>query len=143
MTMITVHWQKCIKNSLWCPFNEKLLNDGRLEARLGDYSAGISGIYIIWTGTDNNNRTVLKVGSGIIRDKLAADLKNPDIQAHQPTRLYVTWASTLSAIGPEKIQKGIEKFLEIVFKPKLVEYLPDVDLVMVNLPRWNKSEPPL
>ena len=142
MTMMTVYWQRCIKNSLWCPFNEKLLNDGRLEARLGDYSAGISGVYIIWTGTDNN-RTVLKVGSGIIKDKLAADLKNPDIQAHKSTRLYVTWASTLSAIGSEKIQKGIEKFLEIVFKPKLVEYLPDVDLVMVNLPRWRKSVPPL
>ena len=142
MTMITIHWQKCIKNSLWCPFNEKLLNDGRLEARLGDYSAGISGVYIIWTGTDNN-RTVLKVGSGIIKDKLAADLKNPDIQAHTPTRLYVTWGSTLSTIGPEKIQKGIEKFLEIVFKPKLMEHSPDVDLVMVNLPRWNKPMPPL
>ena len=142
MTMMTVHWQKCIKNSLWCQFNEKLLNDGRLEARLGDYSVGISGVYIIWTGTDNN-RTVLKVGSGIIKDKLAADLKNPDIQAHKPTRLYVTWASTLSAIGSEKIQKGMEKFLEIVFKPKLVEYLPDVDLVMINLPRWRKSVPPL
>lgn len=142
MTMITVHWQKCIKNSLWCQFNEKLLNDGRLDARLGDYSVGISGVYIIWTGTDTN-RTVLKVGSGIIKDKLAADLKNPDIQAHKPTRLYVTWASTLSAIGSEKIQKGMEKFLEIVFKPKVVEYLPDVDLVMVNLPRWRKSVPPL
>ena len=142
MTMMTVHWQKCIKNSLWCQFNEKLLNDGRLEARLGDYSVGISGVYIIWTGTDNN-RTVLKVGSGIIKDKLAADLKNPDIQAHKPTRLYVTWASTLSAIGSEKIQKGMEKFLEIVFKPKLVEYSPEVDLVMINLPRWRKSVPPL
>ena len=142
MTMITVHWQKCIKNSLWCPFNEKLLNDGRLEARLGDYSAGISGVYIIWTGTDNN-RTVLKVGSGIIKDQLAADLKNPEIQAHKPARLYVTWSSTLSTIGPEKIQKGIEKFLGVVFKPKLAEHLPDVDLVMVNLPRWNKGVPPL
>ena len=142
MTMVTLRWQRCIKNSLWCQFNEKLLNDGRLETRLGDYSVGISGVYIIWTGTDNN-RTVLKVGSGIIKDKLAADLKNPDIQAHKPTRLYVTWASTLSAIGSEKIQKGMEKFLEIVFKPKLVEGLPDVDLVMVNLPRWNKPVPPL
>ena len=142
MTMITVHWQKCIKNSLWCPFNEKLLNDGRLEARLGDYSAGISGVYIIWTGTDNN-RTVLKVGSGIIKDKLAADLKDLEIQAHKPARLYVTWGSTLSTIGPEKIQKGIEKFLGVVFKPKLKENLPDVDLVMVNLPRWNKPVPPL
>lgn len=141
MTMITVHWQKCLKNSLWCPFNEKLLNDGRLEARLGDYSAGISGVYIIWTGIDNH--TVLKVGSGIIKDKLAAHLKDPEIQAYRPTRLYVTWASTLSVIGPEKIQKGIERFLEIVFKPKLVENLPDVDFVIVNLPRWHKSVPPL
>ena len=124
------------------PFNEKLLNDGRLEARLGDYSAGISGVYIIWTGTDNN-RTVLKVGSGIIKDKLAVHLKDPEIQAYKPTRLYVTWGSTLSAIGPEKIQKGIEKFLEIVFKPKLMGHSPDADLVMVNLPRWNKPEPPL
>lgn len=142
MTMITVHWQKCLKNSLWCPFNEKLLNDGRLEARLGDYSAGISGVYIIWTGTDNN-RTVLKVGSGIIKDKLAVHLKDPEIQAYQPTRLYVTWGSTVSTIGPQEIQKGIEKFLEIVFKPKLGADSPDVDLVMVNLPRWNKPMPPL
>ena len=142
MTMMTVHWQRCIKNSLWCQLNEKLLNDGRLEVRLGDYSVGVSGVYIIWTGTDNNH-TVLKVGSGIIKDKLAADLKNPEIQTHKPTRLYVTWASTLSAIGSEKIQKGMEKFLEIVFKPKLVEYSPEVDLVMINLPRWRKSVPPL
>ena len=142
MTMLTVHWQKCIKNSLWCQFNEKLLSDGRLEARLGDYSVGINGVYIIWTWIDNN-RTILKVGSGIIKDKLAADLKNPDIQAHKPTRLYVTWASTLSAIGSQEIQKGIQKFLETVFKPKLVENASDSDFVIVNLPRWNKPEPPL
>ena len=141
MTMITVQWQRCLKNSLWCQFNEKLLSNGRFETRLGDHSVNISGIYIIWTGIDN--RTVLKVGSGIIKDKLEAHLRDPEIQAYKPTRLYVTWASTLSVIGAEKIQKGVEKFLDIVFKPKLVEHLPDVDLVMVNLPRWNKPVPPL
>ena len=141
MTMITLCWQRCIKNSLWCQFNEKLLNDGRLETRLGDYSIGISGVYIIWTGIED--RTVLKVGSGIIKDKLAAHLRDPEIQTYQPTRLYVTWASTLSVIGPEEIQKGIEKFLEVVFKPKLMEGLPDIDLVLVNLPRWNRPTPPL
>jgi len=140
--MIKLRWQKCIKNSLWCQFNEKLLKDDRLKARLGDRSVGISGVYIIWTEIDNN-RIVIKVGSGIIRDKLSADLKNPEIQAYKPTRLYVTWASTLSAIGPEEIQKGIEKFLETVFKPKLVENLSDVDLILVNLPRWDKPVPPL
>lgn len=141
MTMITVQWQRCLKNSLWCQFNEKLLSNGRFETRLGDRSVNISGIYIIWTGIDN--RTVLKVGSGIIKDKLEAHLRDPEIQAYKPTRLYVTWASTLSVIGAEEIQKGVEKFLDIVFKPKLVEHLPDVDLVMVNLPRWNKPVPPL
>ena len=85
----------------------------------------------------------MKVGSGIIKDKLAVDLRDPEIQAYRPTRLYVTWASTVSVIGPEKTQKGIEKFLEVVFKPKLMEDLPDIDLVMVNLPRWNKPTPPL
>ena len=141
MTMITVQWQRCLKNSLWCQFNEKLLSNGRFETRLGDHSVNISGIYIIWTGIDN--RTVLKVGSGIIKDKLEAHLRDPEIQAYEPTRLYVTWASTLSVIGVEEIQKGVEKFLDIVFKPKLAEHLPDVDLVMVNLPRWNKAVPPL
>lgn len=141
MTMITVQWQRCLKNSLWCQFNEKLLSNGRFETRLGDHSVNISGIYIIWTGI--GDRTVLKVGSGIIKDKLEEHLRDPEIQAYKPTRLYVTWASTLSVIGSEEIQKGVEKFLDIVFKPKLAEHLPDVDLVMVNLPRWNKAVPPL
>lgn len=141
MTMITVQWQRCLKNSLWCQFNEKLLSNGRFETRFGDHSVSISGVYILWTGIDN--RTVLKVGSGIIKDKLEAHLRDPEIQAYKPTRLYVTWASTLSVIGAEEIQKGVEKFLDIVFKPKLAEHLPDVDLVMVNLPRWNKPVPPL
>ena len=141
MTMVMLRWQRCIKNSLWCQFNDRLLNDGRLETRLGDYSVGISGVYIIWTGIED--RIVLKVGSGIIKDKLTSDLRDPEIQAHKPARLYVTWASTLSVVGPEEIQKGIEKFLGVVFKPKLAENLPDVDLVMVNLPRWDKPEPPL
>ena len=139
MTMITVQWQRCLKNSLWCQFNEKLLSNGRFETRLGDHSVNISGIYIIWTGI--GNRTVLKVGSGIIKDKLEAHLRDPEIQAYKPTRLYVTWASTLSVIGAEEIQKGVEKFLDIVFKPKLTEHLPDVDLVMVNLPWCNKPAP--
>ena len=141
MTMITVQWQRCLKNSLWCQFNEKLLSNGRFETRLGDHSVNVSGIYIIWTGI--GDRTVLKVGSGIIKDKLEEHLRDLEIQAYKPTRLYVTWASTLSVIGSEEIQKGVEKFLDIVFKPKLAEHLPDVDLVMVNLPRWNKAVPPL
>lgn len=141
MTMITVQWQRCLKNSLWCQFNEKLLSNGRFETRLGDHSVSISGVYILWTGIDN--RTVLKVGSGIIKDKLEAHLRDLEVQAYKPTKLYVTWASTLTVIGAKEIQKGVEKFLDIVFKPKLAEHLPDVDLVMVNLPRWNKSVPPL
>lgn len=140
--MITLHWQKCIKNSLWCQFNEKLLNDNRLVTGFGDHSVDVSGVYIIWTGIDND-RTVLKVGSGIVKDKLAEHLNDPEIQVYKPTRLYVTWASVLSVIRPEEVQTGIEKFLGIVFKPKLAESLSDVDPIVANLPQWDKSMPPL
>ena len=142
MTMIELHWQRCIKNSLWCQFNARLLNDSRLETRLGDYSIGISGVYIIWTEAEN--RTILKVGSGIIKDKLATHLRDPEVQAYKSTPLYATWASTLSVVNqPEETQKGIEKFLGIAFKPKLAEPLPDVDPILVNLPQWDKPVPPL
>ena len=146
MTMITLHWQKCIKNSLWCQFNPKLLSNGRFETRLGDHSVDITGVYIIWTG--NDDRTVLKVGRGIIKNKLVAHLRDPEVQAYQPTRLYTTWASTVSLKnGPENTQesvdKGIEKFLGIAFRPKLMECLPDVDPIMVNLPWMGKPVPPL
>ena len=141
MTLITLHWQKCIKNSLWCQFNDKLLNDSRLGTRLGDHSTSINGVYIIWTGIDN--RTVLKVGNGIIKDALAAHLKDPEILSYTPTRLYATWASTVPVSGLGDVQQRVEKFLSIVFKPKLVEHLPDVDPILVNLPRWNKPVPPL
>ena len=83
MTMITLHWQKCIKNSLWCQCNEKLLNDGRLESRLGDHSVGISGVYVLWTGIDN--RTVLKVGSGLSKinwQHISETLKFKPINLH-------------------------------------------------------------
>ena len=142
MTMITLHWQRCIKNSLWCQFSERLLNNSRLETRFGDYSIGISGVYIIWT--EAKHRTILKVGSGIIKDKLAIHLRDPEVQAYNhSTPLYVTWASTLSVNQPEAAQKGIEKFLGIAFKPKLAERLPDVDPILVNLPKWDKPVPPL
>ena len=141
MAAVTLHWQKCIKHSLWCQLDTRLLS----EARLGDRNVGMRGVYIIWTGI--KGITVLKVGSGTIKEQLAADLRDPEIYAYRPTRLYATWASTSTVHRPEEtqetIEQGIVKFLNVVFKPKLREQLPDVAPIIVNLPQWKKPVPPL
>ena len=143
--MITLQWQRCIKNALWCQFNARLLEDRRFQTYLGEQRIGSTGVYIIWTGIDD--LTVLKIGSGILKEELAAHLIDPEIQAYKSTRLYVTWASTLSVNSQtdmrENIEDGIVKFLGVVFKPKLVERLPEVEPVIVNLPIWNQPVPPL
>ena len=137
----TLQWQKCIKNFLWCQLNSRLLNDSRLEICLGVESIKTSGVYIIWTGIDK--RTILKVGSGIIKDRFEAYLRDPEVQTYKSTRLYVTWASTVSAYKPEDTQKGIEKFLGMILNPQLKGRLPDVDPIVVNLPLWDEPVPPL
>lgn len=88
MELMTIHWQKCnnyISLGSWCRLNSDLLDDPRLEISLGrnlygfDTRIGITGVYIIWAGIDN--RTILKVGSGIIKDRLRAHLNDPKVQA--------------------------------------------------------------
>lgn len=143
--MITLQWQKCIKTAVWCQFNTQLLKDRRFQTYLGERKLGIRGVYIIWTGI--GNLTVLKVGYGVIKDQFAAHLQDPEIHAHKPTRLYATWAPILSvnqeAEAHPDVEAGIVKFLGIVFKPTLIDKLPEVDPVIVNLPSWRKPVPPL
>ena len=141
MAVVTLHWQKCITHSLWCQLDARLLSD----ARLGDRSVDMRGVYIIWTGL--KDITVLKVGSGTIKEQLAAHLSDPEIYVYRPTRLYATWASTSAIHSPEdtqeRIEQGIVQFLNTIFKPKLREQLPDVAPIIVNLPHWKKPVPPL
>lgn len=152
MEMMNVHWQKCGNFPFlgWCQFNSDLLEDSRLESRLetpfGVLRTDIVGVYIIWAGI--RDRAILKVGSGIIKDRLRAHLRDPEIQAYKYRGLYATWASTTPFFKSDgkldNKKRGIEKFLGIWLNPKLTKRLPNnVDAIWVNLPEWDPPVSPL
>ena len=144
MNTMNVNWQKCLYNLFWCRLDSELLNDPRLELRLqtrfGLLRTDIVGVYIIWAGIDN--RTILKVGSGIIKQRLGKHLKDPKVQAYRSKGLYATWAYIAPAFKIdgtlENRAEGVERFVGGLLKPVLAERFPKkVDPIMVNLPMWD------
>lgn len=82
------------------------------------------GVYVIWkTGQPG---PVVRVGQGIIKDRLIAHRSDPQIIAHQP--LFVTWASVSAAQAD-----GIERFLADHYKPLVGAAFPDALPIPVNL----------
>lgn len=150
METMTIQWQKCNDFPFlgrWCSIDSDILNDPRLVMRLGsdfygrDVSIGITGVYIIWAGM--SNRTILKVGSGTIKNRFEEHLNDPKIQAYKHRGLYATWASFLFVDQAVNKQRGVERFLGNFLKPVLGERFPaNVDPIWVNLPAWDEPENP-
>ncbi len=89
----------------------------------------LKGIYIIWqryVSTAN----VVKVGQGVIRDRLQLHRNDEKIQAYNAEGLSVTWAqvNTLQC-------DSVERFLGDIYSPKVAQRFPDVVPLNVNLPR--------
>ncbi len=116
--MLTVNWMKCGNTPNWCPFDT--LNLASITAKLG--------VYIIWHA-GNPSRTV-KVGQGIIADRLAAHRLDPTITRHRANgSLYVTWA------GLQASQlDGVECYLGNQLSPLVGDRFPARVPIPVNLP---------
>ena len=161
MESMTIHWQKCnnyLSWGSWCRLDSDLLDDPRLEIRLGrnlygfDTRIGITGVYIIWAGI-GDNRAILKVGSGIIKDRLRAHLNDPKVQSYEHKGLYATWATlplsdrSLNPFRPpfKDRMRGAERFLSIILAPVLLgERFPaNVEMIAVNPPEWDEPVDPL
>ena len=143
MKTMTVQWQKCRYHLFWCRLDSELLDDPRLEFRLqthfGIHRFDVIGVYIIWAGIDN--RTILKVGSGFIKQRLGEHLRDPKVQAYRSKGLYATWARITPSLKIDGTlddrAEGVERFLGWWLKPVLAERFPKkVDPIMVNLPMW-------
>lgn len=111
-------WNKC-KGDVWC----NLLNVDLAHAHFDN----MEGVYIIWHGS--HNPSTVRVGQGVIRERLAAHRQDPDILAYQNFTLYVTWASV-----PQTQRDGVEKYLGETLNPKVGARLPNVFSIEVNLP---------
>lgn len=115
---MNIQWNKC-ENDQWCPLNTVNLQHSHFD--------NMEGVYIIWHGGENP--ATVRVGQGIIRDRLAAHRNDPDIQKYSNLSLYATWASVTITY-----RDGVEAFLIQKLNPKVGERFPNRIPIEVNLP---------
>jgi len=82
----------------------------------------LRGVYIIWSGDQ-----VVRLGSGVIRDKLTEHIKTPEITRFR--NLKVTWACVNG-----NHMEGIETYLFKSLNPLLGEYFSNRKSIPVNFP---------
>ena len=95
------------------------------------------GVYIIlyfsyWYITASNTLTIVYVGQGNIRERIAAHRLDSRIQNYSNYTLYVTWAQVY--LEPDRL--GIEKYLHDKFNPLEGEPPPGVNPIRANTP-WD------
>ena len=115
-----VSWVKCGNGGNWCP-----LETLDLET-VGD----VRGVYIIWH--EGNPGRVVRVGQGIIKDRLSAHRNDSGITLYSVHgTLRVTWASV-----PLNQRDGVERYLAETWHPLVGAAFPDALPIAVNSP-WS------
>ncbi len=115
---MTLSWIKCTGNK-WCPLDTVDLDHPHFE--------GLEGVYIIWHG--GPKAATVRVGQGVIRDRLRAHRSDTAIQAFSEQGLYVTWA----AVGAGD-RDGVETYLASRLNPLVGDRFPLRIPIEVNLP---------
>jgi len=87
----------------------------------------MEGVYIIWHA--GPNPATVRVGQGVIKDRLSFHRNDPEILAYKNFGLFATWAS----VSNENCD-GVERYLAESLKPKVGTQFPDVYPIEVNLP---------
>ena len=112
-----IDWCKCILQSR-CRL--KLINLNN------EYFDDLIGVYVIWSG--NDEKKIVSIGQGKIRDKLIEMQINKKVQSYGPD-LFVTWAAV-----PKAALEGVEAFLSDELNPKVYHSISCKDFIEVNLP---------
>lgn len=115
ITNMQLQWQKC-QGDVWGRFLDVDLSHSHFDK--------MEGLYIIWQA----GGPVVRLGQGIIRDRLSAHRRDTAVTAYQ--NLYVTWAPVLLNYHKD----GGERYLANVLKPKVGEAFPNVTPLQVLLP---------
>jgi len=109
-------WGTCSDDHSWCGFLNLNINHPSFEGR--------QGVYIIWQAKG----PIIRVGQGIIRDRIQAHRSDPSITAYP--NLYLTWATV-----PSGQMDGVERFLAERLHPAVGERFPaQAAAIPVNLP---------
>ena len=111
-------WIKC-GGGIWCNFQKVNLDHPHFH--------GLEGVYIIWHGGPNPK--VVRVGQGIIADRLKTHRKQLPILLHSGSGLFVTWAKV-----DAEARDGVELFLGGALQPLVGSRFPQCVPTNVNLP---------
>lgn len=114
ISKVNLDWGRC--QSGLCNFQLLNLTD--------PYFEGLKGVYIIWRSVD---KRVVRVGQGIIKDRLRFHRSDPAILKHQPDK--VTWAYV-----PQEKRNGVERYLAETLSPLVGDVFPNVYPIQVNIP---------
>jgi len=113
-----LYWNKCTGGQ-WCNFYDVDLENAHFD--------GMEGVYIIWyAGT---SPAAVRVGQGVIKDRLTKHRADPLINKYKDKGLYATWASV-----DKKFRDGVERYLAEFLNPKVGDKFPDVLPIQVNIP---------
>jgi hypothetical protein len=113
-----LNWTKC-QGEVWCPLATVNLAHAHFD--------GLEGVYIIWHG--GKSAAVVRIGQGIIRDRLQAHRTDPEITRYASLGLFVTWAAV-----PVGQRDGVEAYLSANMKPLVGDRFPNATQIPVNSP---------
>jgi hypothetical protein len=113
--MLTVYWNKG-EGDAYFPLERLNLENIKAE-----------GVYVIWRG-GTPPRTV-RVGQGIVAERLRAQRYDSEVLAYKNSGLYVTWAAVSAAQ-----RDGVGKYLADWLLPLVGDAFPDVLPIEVNSP---------
>ncbi|MEK7859665.1 MAG: GspE/PulE family protein [Elusimicrobiota bacterium] len=121
---LSVFWNTC-RGQAWC---ELFAID--LE---GPHFDGMEGVYVVWYG--GRQPQILRIGQGLVRDRIREDRVEPEILKHRDEGLFVTWAKV------ERVARdGVFRFLVEALQPKLKAEFKPVLALVVNLPGQAPAE---
>jgi len=113
-TKLALKWGTCGDDNHWCDFLKLNLT--------ADLFKDMKGVYIIWSG-----KQVVRLGSGTIKDRIAAHRRDKEITAYK--NLRVTWAK----VNANQME-GVEKYLADILDPAIGDAFPERTPIPVNLP---------
>ena len=116
---MNIIWNTCVPN-IWCSLLSVNLDHPNFN--------NPTGVYVIFINTTDGFRAV-RVGQGIIKDRLAKHRLDNDILKYRSYRLSVTWAE----VSSENLD-GVERYLGDILQPLVGSAFPDVNPIVVNLP---------
>ncbi len=96
-----------------------------------DIPEDIVGVYVIWEQLTPSHINVIKVGQGIIKDRLSVHRNDDEIIGDGSSlhMIFVAWAE----VAPDMIN-GVEAFLGRHLKPEVGDRFPKDEEVLVNFP---------